>query len=202
MTRQLLGGAAVAALIIVSATGARANPLNTFSNDNTTTINSGAAASTGDGGDGGNAGGFGANGGDANGGTPGKPYGQDALWNGGGSDPGTGGAGGTGGSGGTAGAGGAGGGTATATSESYNTEQEGVSNQTLTGSVSGNSVYAYWDGGNGNLESGGAQVGGFDNAAGINIASASSGHQSLNQQAVSLGIVGTVNLNGTGGTGQ
>ena len=46
---------------------------------------------------------------------------------------------------------------------------------------------------------GDAAIGGFSNAAGINVASASSGHQSLNQQAVSLGIVGTVNLNGTGG---
>ena len=189
MTRQLLGGAAVAALILMSAAGAQANPLNTFSNNDTTTINSEATAATGYGGDGGNA-----NGGDANGSA--HPHQEEALWQSGSdgsSDPGTGGA------GGTAGAGGAGGGTATATSESYNTEQEGVSNQTLNGSVSGNSVYAYWDGGNGNLESGGAQVGGFDNAAGINIASASSGHQSLNQQAVSLGIVGTVNLNGSGG---
>jgi hypothetical protein len=202
MTRQLLGGAAVAALIIVSAAGARANPLNTFSNDDTTTINSGAAASTGDGGDGGNSPGGAANGGDAKGSDPSKPYGEDASWTGGGSDPGTAGNGGTGGAGGTAGAGGAGGGTAQAYSESFNTEQEGVSNQTLNGSVSGNSVYAYWDGGNGDLSSGGAQVGGFDNAAGINMASASSGHQSLNQQAVSLGIVGTVNLNGTGGTAQ
>jgi hypothetical protein len=189
MTRQLLGGAAVAALIIVSAAGARANPLNTFSNDDTTTINSEATAVTGDGGDGGNA-----NGGDANGASS-HPHQEEALWTGGGQggDPGT------GGNGGTAGAGGAGGGTATATSESYNTEQEGVSNQILTASVSGNEVYGEWDSGSGNLQSGNADIGGFSNAAGINVASASSGHQSLNQQAVSLGIVGTVNLNGTGG---
>jgi hypothetical protein len=187
MTRQLLGGAAVAALIIVSAAGARANPLNTFSNDDTTTINSDATAVTGYGGDGGSGGNASDNGGKAK-----TEDTTDATL--------TGGAGGSGGStGGAAGAGGAGGGTAQAYSESFNTEQEGVSNQTLNGSVTNNSVYAYWDGGNGNLESGGAQVGGFDNAAGINIASASSGHQSLNQQAVSLGIVGTVNLNGTGG---
>jgi hypothetical protein len=192
MTRQLLGGAAVAALIMVSAVGARANPLNTFSNDDTTTIYSGAAASTGYGGDGGNA-----NGGDANGSGSNHPHQEDALWTGGGQD----GSGdpGTGGNGGTAGAGGAGGGTATATSESYNTEQEGVSNQILTASVSNNAVYGEWGSGNGNLQSGNADIGGFSNAAGINVASASSGHQSLNQQAVSLGIVGTVNLNGTGG---
>jgi len=189
MTRQLLGGAAVAALILVGATGARANPLNTFSNNDTTTINSDATAATGYGGDGGNA-----NGGDASG--SGHQHQQDALWtggSGGSGDPGTGGA------GGSAGAGGAGGGTATATSESYNTEQEGVSNQTLTAAVSGNEVYGDWSDGSGNLQSGDAAIGGFSNAAGINVASASSGHQSLNQQAVSLGIVGTVNLNGTGG---
>ena len=189
MTRQLLGGAAVAVLILAGAAGAQANPLNTFSNDDTTTINSNAAAATGYGGDGGNA-----NGGDANGSA--HPHQEEALWQGGSegsSDPGTGGA------GGTAGAGGAGGGTATATSESYNTEQEGVSNQTLTASVSNNQVYGDWDDGNGNLQSGNADIGGFSNAAGINVASASSGHQSLNQQAVSLGIVGTVNLNGSGG---
>jgi hypothetical protein len=196
MTRQLLGGAAVAALIIVSAAGARANPLNTFSNGDTTTINSGAAASTGDGGDGGNAAGGGANGGDAKGSGSGQPYGENALWTGGGSDPGTAG---NGGSGGTAGAGGAGGGTATATSESYNTEQEGVSNQTLNGSVTYNTVSAEWD--YGDSSSGSANIGGdagisgFSNAAGVNMASANTGAQSLNQQAVSLGIVGTVNLN-------
>jgi hypothetical protein len=189
MTRQLLGGAAVAALILMSAAGAQANPLNTFSNNDSTTITSDATAATGYGGDGGNA-----NGGDANGSA--HPHQEEALWtggSGGSGDPGT------GGSGGTAGAGGAGGGTATATSESYNTEQEGVSNQTLTASVSGNEVYGEWDSGNGNVQSGDAAIGGFSNAAGINVASAASGHQSLNQQAVSLGIVGTVNLNGSGG---
>ena len=190
MTRQLLGGAAVAALIIVSATGARANPLNTFSNNDSTTINSGAAASTGEGGDGGNA-----NGGNANGSGSGQPHQENALWTGGGQsgDPGT------GGNGSTAGAGGAGGGTATATSESYNTEQEGVSNQTLNGSVTYNNISGDWeygDNSSGSANIGGdAGISGFSNAAGVNIASANTGAQSLNQQAVSLGIVGTVNLN-------
>jgi hypothetical protein len=74
-----------------------------------------------------------------------------------------------------------------------------VSNQTLKGYVTGNYIDAYWDwGGNGNVESGAANVAGFDHAAGVNIASASSGDMSLNQQAVSLGIVGTVNLNANG----
>ena len=199
MYKQLLGGVAVAALVALSAMSARANPLNTFSNDDTTNIDSSATATTGYGGYGGDANGGDANGGGANGGdntattniTPSQTGGN------GGSNGAP-----AGGSGGTAGAGGAGGGAATATSESYNTEQEGVSNQTLTGSVSGNSVSATWGLGDGNLQSGNSSVGGFANAAGINVASASSGHQSLNQQAVSLGIVGTVNLNGTGGTGQ
>jgi hypothetical protein len=113
------------------------------------------------------------------------------------------GAGGAGGAGGavdgTGGAGGGGGGSATATSESYNVSSEGVSNQSLVGTVTDNSISALWDyedstTGDANF-GGAASIGGFDNAAGVSVASANTGSQSLNQQAVSLGVVGTVNFN-------
>jgi len=145
MKRQLLGGVAVAALVLATASSAWANPKNSFSDYNTTIVNSTAAAST-------------------------------AVGSQDGSDP------------------------ATAISESYNTSNEGVSSQSLYGVVTNNYIDADWDyddestTGNANV-GGNASVGGFENAAGVNVASANTGSQSLNQQAVSLGVVGTVNFN-------
>lgn len=110
------------------------------------------------------------------------------------------GAGAAGGDGATAGAGGGGGGAATATSESYNVSDEGVSYQTLTGTVTGNVIEVDWDysaeseTGDANLGAD-ASIDGFNNAAGVSVASANTGSQNLNQQAVSLGVVGTVNFN-------
>jgi hypothetical protein len=77
--------------------------------------------------------------------------------------------------------------------------EEGVSSQTLNGAVTDNVIEAVWDyegstTGDANV-GGDASVGGFSNAAGVNVASANTGSQSLNQQAVSLGVVGTVNFN-------
>jgi hypothetical protein len=98
------------------------------------------------------------------------------------------------------GAGGAGGGRATATSESFNVTDEGVSRQTLDGLVTGNTIEADWDyadesqTGDANV-GGDASIGGFSNAAGVSVASANTGAQRLNQQSVSLGAVGTVNFN-------
>ena len=145
MKCQLLGGLAVAALVLATASSAWANPKNSFSDNNTTTVYSTATAST-------------------------------AVGSEDGSDP------------------------ATATSESYNTSNEGVSSQSLDGVVTFNALDADWDyddestTGDANV-GGAASVGGFENAAGVSVASASTGSQSLNQQAVSLGVVGTVNFN-------
>jgi hypothetical protein len=145
MKCQLLGGVAVSVLVLATASSAWANPKNSFSDYNTTTVNSTATAAT-------------------------------AVGSQDGSDP------------------------ATAISESYNTSNEGVSSQSLNGVVTDNYIDAFWDyddestTGNANV-GGNASVGGFENAAGVNVASAGTGSQSLNQQAVSLGVVGTVNFN-------
>jgi hypothetical protein len=157
MKHLLLGGVAVAALVLATTSAAWANPKNSFSNDNVIGVDSSASAFSGAGGAGGGA-------------TEG-----------------------------TGGAGGAGGGTATANSESYNTSSEGVSYQTLVGTVTENTIIATWEYENsttGDANVGGAaSIGGFENAAGISVASANTGSQSLNQQAVSIGAVGTVNFN-------
>ena len=139
MKMQLLGGIALSIVIFTTAGSAWANPKNSFSDENTTTVNSTAAATSN------------------------------------------------------------GSGASTATSESYNVSEEGVSSQTLNGAVTYNVIEALWDyesstTGNANV-GGDASVDGFSNAAGVNVASANTGSQSLNQQAVSLGVVGTVNFN-------
>src|SRR5215470_16833412 len=139
MKMKLLGGIALSIAVLATAGSAWANPKNSFSDNNTTTVNSTAAATS---------------------------YGSGA---------------------------------ATATSESYNVSEEGVSSQTLNGAVTYNTINAGWDyedstTGDANV-GGDASVGGFSNAAGVNVASANTGSQSLNQQAVSLGVVGTVNFN-------
>lgn len=85
------------------------------------------------------------------------------------------------------------GGNAAAYSESYNTNQNGVSVQTLVATSNGAAL---------SLEvipvfSGNAVIGGNaqQNAAGVVSASSNTGMHAINQQATSIGAVGTVSIN-------
>lgn len=124
--KKLLIGVSALALGLVAASGAWANPKNTFSDYNHTTVNSAAAAVHGN-----------------------------------------------------------------ATSESYNSNVEAVSVQTLSGASVGGSL---------NVDlipvfSGNAITGEISQNAGIAQAQANSGNTSVQQQGVSLAAVGTVSFN-------
>ncbi len=79
-----------------------------------------------------------------------------------------------------------------ATSESYNTNQNAISYQTMSATSYGNSVSSYYY--DANLNSGSATVSGGNTTSGVSVISANSGNGSVVQQGVSLSALGTVNV--------
>jgi hypothetical protein len=82
-------------------------------------------------------------------------------------------------------------------SESFNTANESVSNQTLQAEVSSNAITAYGgdgatDGGDGGANSGVVRVGGVNTTSGITTVNANTGQLSIVQQSNSLAAVGNV----------
>jgi hypothetical protein len=90
-------------------------------------------------------------------------------------------------------------------SESFNTVNEAVSNQTLSAFISGNQIIAFGGigfagtGGFGGANSGGVDVSGVTGTAGITTVSANTGQLSIIQQANSLAAVGNVTFGGAAG---